>query len=410
MTDDTTIPDDPSTDGELDLSDAPELKEYLSILPASTPEASNTLNVPETTIESYYRRLRDKHGVDLQYDREANQWFIADDRSAQLRTLSTRTKQSKTREATQYVEDEQAVLFRRLRRTDPLQADPVARGGNESLGIILADTHFGDLVEKEYWDDDNGEYVTSHVYDSEIAGDSIATLGRSALGIRDMMQSTVTFDDCYLFLLGDIATGQDIYERQHTDIHLPLNEQVEESVSALYQLIRTLADEFETVQVRGVPGNHGTDKPSAAIGVNTDLLTYSWVDDRLRDAGFENIDFRTSETHEYLNTTARGWRFHVRHGHDEHEHVDETAASARDWRGLVDEFDFDAAMKGHHHSPSYHKVMNRYPVFSAPSPKPGAEFASRIGQPDTSRSRDLGWVFGIGDKRPVTWQFLIDDQ
>ena len=67
-------------------------------------------------------------------------------------------------------------------------------------------------------------------------------------------------------------------------------------------------------------------------------------------------------------------------------------------------------MKGHHHSPAFHKVMNEYPVFSAPSPKPGSEFASKIGQPDVSRTRDLGWVFGISDDRPVTWQFLLDDE
>jgi hypothetical protein len=67
-------------------------------------------------------------------------------------------------------------------------------------------------------------------------------------------------------------------------------------------------------------------------------------------------------------------------------------------------------MKGHHHSPSFHKVMNKYPVFAAPSPKPGGEFPSRIGKPDVSKHRDLGWVFGISDDRPVTWQFLADER
>jgi len=210
--------------------------------------------------------------------------------------------------------------------------------------------------------------------------------------------------------LGDIGTGENIYQRQHVDTRGTLRDQIEAAVSALFQLIRTLAEHFETVQIRGVPGNHGTDKPSAAIGVNTDLITYSWIDDRLRDAGYDNIDFRYSQTHEYLNTTVRDWRCHIRHGHDEKEHVDETAASARDWRGLVDEFEFRLSMKGHHHSPAFHKVMNKYPVFSSPSPKPGSEFSSKIGKPDVSRSRDLGWVLGISNSRPVTFQFLLDDE
>jgi hypothetical protein len=393
-----------------DLSDAPRLKEYLALLPASTPDAAESMGVADTTVEGYRERLDDNHDVDLAYDREANQWFIADERSTQLRNLSTRSKQSITREVTERIEDEKRTLMRRLRRTDPLQADPVERDGHESFALILGDLHFGDLVEKEYWSDEDGEYITQTVYDSEIAAERVATFGRKALQIREYMETVTTFDDCYVFLLGDISTGMYVYDGQRDHIDEPLNTQIEQSVSALYQLIRTLSREFETVQIRGVPGNHGTDKPSAAIGANTDLLTYSWLDDRLRDSGFDNVDFRTSESHKHLNTTARNWKVHIRHGQDEKEHVDETASSARDWRGLVDEFDFDLAMKGHHHSPAFHKVMNAYPVFSTPSPKPGGEFPSRIGKPDVSRHSDLGWVFGVSDSRPVTWQFLLDDR
>jgi hypothetical protein len=393
-----------------DLSDAPRLREYLNLLPISTPGAASEMGVAESTVEGYRNRLKDNHDIDLAYDRDANEWFLADERSAELRSQSTQTKQSKTRRVTKLIEDEQATLMRRLRRTEPLQSDPVERGGHESFGVILGDLHFGDVVEKEFWDAEDGEYKTQDVYNAELAAEKVATFGRKLLQIRELMSSVATFDDCYVFLLGDIATGMHVYDGQVHDIEIPLVDQIEESVSALYQLLRTLAQEFETVQVRGVPGNHGTDKPSSAIGANTDLLTYGWLDDRLRDSGFENVDFRTTKTHHYLNTTVRDWRFHVRHGDDEKEHVDETASSSRDWRGLVDEFDFDAAMKGHHHSPAFHKVMNKYPVFSAPSPKPGGEYPSKIGKPDVSRHADLGYVFGISDDRPVTWQFLLDDR
>jgi predicted phosphodiesterase len=393
-----------------DLEDAPRLREYLELLPIATPAAAEEMDVATSTVEGYRNRLQETHDVDLAYDRDANQWFLADDRATQLRRLSTRSKQAITREVSERIEDEKRTLMRRLRRTEPLQADPIERDNHETFCLILGDTHFGDAVEKEFWDDEEGDYVTSRVYGPEIASEKVATFGRKALKIREHMSSIATFDDCYLFLLGDIATGMHVYDGQWQDIDIPLNIQVEESVSALFQLIRTLAEEFTTVQVRGVPGNHGTDKPTAAIGANTDLLTYSWIDDRLRDSGCETIDFRTTETHHHLNTTVRDWRYHVRHGDDEMEHVDETSRSESDWRGLRDEFKFDVAMKGHHHSPAFHKVMNAYPVFSAPSPKPGGEFPSRIGKPDVSRHADLGWVFGVSDERPVTWQFLLDDQ
>jgi DNA-binding transcriptional regulator YhcF (GntR family) len=384
--------------------------EVIAQLPASKHDIAEHLGISPNTVKSHFEAIRG-HGVDVEYDRDAGQWFLADERSAQLRRLSTRHKQSITREATDIIADERATLMRRLRRTEPLKADPLEDPRRETFCAVLGDTHFGDVVEKEYWSDADGEYVTSRVYGPRIAAERVARFGEKALAIKEKMASVAGgFDDCYLFLLGDIATGMHVYEGQWQDITIPLNEQVEESVSALYQLIVSLADAFNTVQVRGVPGNHGTDKPSAAIGANTDLLTYSWVDDRLRDSGYSNVDFRTSEAHRYLNTTVRDWRAHVRHGDDEKEHVDETAASSRDWRGLVDEFDFHLAMKGHHHSPAFHKVMNRYPVFSAPSPKPGGEFPSKIGKPDVSKHADLGYVFGTSDVRPVTWQFLLDDR
>lgn len=395
------------------MSDTPDLtnrqKEVLGHLPASKTDLADALGVKPTTVEGHLNRIQN-NGVDLAYDRDANQWFIADERSGYLRSLSTQTKQSITREASALIQDTHATLFRKLRATEPLQAPPQPEGHAETMGAIIGDLHFGDLIEKEFWDDDRGEYVTHEVYNADIAHDAVRQFGEKIVYFRDLMSDVTAFDDIYLFPLGDIATGTEIYENQQADIHLNLQEQVEVAVTALYDLIEYLAGEFNTVQVRAVPGNHGTDKPSAAIGANTDLEVYFAVDFALRKAGVDNVDFRYTQTHEYLNTTVRDWRFHVRHGHDEMEHVDETSRSQSDWRGLRDEFQYDAAMKGHHHSPAFHKVMNRYPVFSSPSPKPGGEFPSKIGKPDVSRTKDLGWVFGVSDDRPVTWQFLVDDQ
>jgi len=59
-----------------DLSDAPRLREYLALLPCSTPEAAEQMGVAQTTVEGYRSRLEDNHDVDLAYDRDANQWFI----------------------------------------------------------------------------------------------------------------------------------------------------------------------------------------------------------------------------------------------------------------------------------------------------------------------------------------------
>lgn len=392
--------------------DVPDLTErqvdFISCLPANSETIARQMGVSKSTVSDHRQALREK-GVDIRKDSDAGQWYLADEDSQQLRRVSTRHKQSITKDATALIEEEKRTLMRRLRRTEPLKADPVEQEGHETFCLVLGDLHFGDVVEKEYWDDERGEYTTQKVYSSEIASERVARFGEKALEIRDLMSSVTSFDDCALFLLGDIATGTSIYEGQWQHVDAGLNEQVEESVSALWQLIATLSEQFETVQVRGIPGNHGTSKPSASLGANTDVITYSWVDDRLRAAGYDNIDMRYAEAHEYLNTSVRDWKIHLRHGQDSMEHVDATSRSKADWRGWREETKFDIAMKGHHHKPMFTKVMNRYPVFAAPSPKPGGGFASEIGDPDVSRTADLGWAFGVSNRRRITWKFLLDE-
>ena len=391
---------------DLELTDRQQ--EFIDCLPASTPQIATRLGISKSTVSDHKCSLVDL-GVDIRKDKDANQWFLASG-GQQLRSISTRHKQSITKEATGLIEEEKKTLMRRLRRTEPLQAEPVESRGNETFCLILSDLHFGDVVEKEFWDDTEGEYQTHKLYDSETAANLLETFAKKALGIKQMMESMVGFDDCVLYLLGDIATGTGIYEGQWKHVDAGLNEQVEQSVSALYQLCVTLSEAFETLQIRAIPGNHGTDKPSAAIGANTDVLTYGWLDDRLRDSGYTNIDFKYAETKNQLNTTVRGWRVHMRHGDNSRPHIDKTSKSQAQWRGWQDENQFDLSMKGHHHNPGFDKINNKYPVFSAPSPKPGSDFASRIGSPDVSMQRDLGWAFGMSDERRVTWQFLLDDE
>jgi len=384
-----------------DLSDAPRLREYLSLLPCSTPDAAERMSVESTTLESYRNRLKETHGIDLKYDRGANQWYIADDRAPQLRRISTKHKQTKTREANELIEAEESVLLRRLERNPPLSTPPRSAPSHETFCCVLGDLHFGDLVET-----DDGTVI----YDMESAREAVRTFGRQALKIREMQSELVDFDDCYLFLLGDIATGEAIYEGQHHDIEAHLGDQVTDAVQALDRLIRTLADAFETVQVRGVLGNHGTSRAAASRGANTDLIVYRWLDDILRRSGIENVDIDIAEATHHMNTTVRDWTFHIRHGQDGQRHVDKTAASGRDWRGWREAHRFDVALRGHFHDPSIDYVLNRYPVITTPSPKPGGEFIERMGHPDVSQRKHLGWVFGTSDDRRTTFEYLIDDR
>jgi len=384
--------------------DTPELttrqQEFLSLLPASTPAIADELDISATSVEDHRNAIKDK-GVELEYDREANQWFIADDRAPKLRRISTKHKGTKTREANELIEGEESILLRRLKRTEPLTTPPRSQPSHETFCCALSDLHFGDLVEA-----DDGTVL----YDMEQAREAVRTYGEQVLKIAEMQSELVDFDDAYLFLLGDNATGMSIYEGQHRDIEAHLGDQVTASVQSLYELAVTLADRFETLQIRAILGNHGNDRASSARGANTDLLVYRWLDDALRRDGIDNVNVEIAESTHHMNTTVRDWRFHLRHGQDGQKHVDKTAASGRDWRGWREAHQFDVALRGHWHDPSVDYVLNRYPVITTPSPKPGSEFIERMGHPDVKKRKHLGWVFGTSDDRRTTFEYLIDDQ
>ena len=385
------------TDDTPDLTDRQ--REFLQLLPASTDEIADALGVSDTTVQGHRDRIRDK-GVGLEYDGEANQWFISDDRAPKLRRISTKHKQSKTREANSLIEAEESLLLRRLERTEPLQAVPDSASGEEAFVPILGDLHFGDVVE-----DDQGRVV----YDTQQARAAVRKFGQKCLEIRNLESEYTNFGECHLILLGDLATGTHIYDGQVHDVEAALSEQVTEATQALVDLVLTLADGFPSVHVHGVLGNHGLDRASAARGSNTDLICYRWLQDALRRERPPNVSVEIAESTHHLNFEIRGHSVHVRHGQDGLQHVDSTAASSRDWRGWQMKHDFDLAVRGHHHTPALDWVLNRYPVVSAPTPKPGGEYIERLGSPDDSRCKHLGWCVGVNEKRPLTFKRLIDD-
>lgn len=391
--------DDGTTDGELpEITDRQ--KEFLAQLPNPKDTIADRMGIKPTTVHNHIVRLRDK-GIGIEYDPEADYWHLEDERAPKLRRVSTKHKTTKTREANELIEAEESILLRRLRQTEPLDADPTVEPNHESFVAVLSDLHMGDLVE-----DDRGNVL----YDVETAHQCVERFTEKCLEIAKLERQYTQFDDAYLILGGDIATGEGIYEGQTHDIEAFLTDQVTESVRALHKLAVTLAQEFNTLHIRCVMGNHGEVRASGVSKqANTDLITYRWLDDALRRDDVDNVSVEIAEATHHLNTTIRDWDVHVRHGQDGQSHVDATAASSRDWRGWREAHRFDLAVRGHYHTPSLDYVLNRYPVLTAPSPKPGGEFIERIGSPDVSDHRHLGWIFGVGDSRPLTFKRLIDD-
>lgn len=381
--------------------DIPELKdtqrELISYLPATSTELADSLNVSRSTVRDRIATLRNK--VEVKYDDQSSAYYLPE--GEQVRRVSTKQKSQITREANDWATEQEAAILRRLKGKQPLIAPENQEKGNESIVIAIGDTHMGDVVEN-----DHGR----EVFNPDICEGLFEHFTAKTLELAKMMESVADFDHVTLLWVGDMVTNENIYDGQSFNIKDQIADQMSRSVDMMVQQVKSYAEHFDTVSVVAVPGNHGFTRASAVSGQhNMDLLTYRWAQDRLVESRYNNIDFNVSEATHYRNFTVRGWRGHLRHGHNTKVHVDATSSSESEWRGWREKHRFDLAVRGHVHQSRREDVLNKYTVFTTPCMKKGGNFAEKIGQPDVSTCRKLGVMFGVSDERPHTWEYVIDD-
>jgi len=377
-------------------------REVIHHLPADKHTLSEELGVAPTTVNSRISTLRD-NGVQVVWDRQNSLYHLAD--QPKVRRVSTKHTGTKTREANNYVTEVEKSILRRLKGSDELVAPQTPTSGNEDMVLHFTDLHIGDVVEDE---------TGTEIYNTDLAKGVVETVTKQTLKLKETMGGVADFDTLHVLYGGDIITNENIYDGQAFDIESMLLEQMTTAVNALTRQLKSFAEAFDTVNVIAQPGNHGKTRASGVSKqANMDLVTYRWIDDRLRESPYSNIDFTTSEAKWYRTFGLRGgkWTGFMTHGQDAQAHVDATAASSRDWRGWLNEFDFDVGYRGHYHSAKMENVQNGPMVIESPSPKPGDEWVSKIGMGsvDGEIPKRLATVHGVSDTRPMTWQCFIDD-
>jgi len=376
-------------------------RELIHHLPADKDTLAEQLGVAGTTAKDHIASLRD-NGVNIQYDHENGVYALADQQK--VRRVSTKHTGTKTREANNFVTEVERTILRRLEGSDELIAPQKPTRGNEDMVLHLTDLHIGDVVEDE---------TGTEVYNTEIAKNAVDTVTEQVLKLKETMGGIADFDTLHVLYGGDMITNENIYDGQAFDIESLLVDQMTTAVNSLTKQLKTFSREFETVNVIAQPGNHGKTRASGVSKqANMDLVTYRWIDDRLREASVPNLDFTTSEAKWYRTFGMRGgkWTGFLTHGQDAQSHVDATAASSRDWRGWLNEFDFDVGYRGHYHESRRESIQNGPFVFESPSPKPDDEWTSRIGKGSVEGpNKRLATVHGVSDKRPVTWECVLDD-
>jgi hypothetical protein len=315
MSGDNTTDDEALTEKE---------REVISQLPATADDLAEALMIKQSSVRYRIMRIREKKDDEDIITNEDGLycWNGASEEKHRSRKHTTTI----TKEANQFLDDEEERMARVLNQRDPVNCpDDVTTESEEDIVLHFTDWHVGDVTTDE-------EGV--EVYNTKLASRVPQLIYEKVTRLRKIHEDDVDFGTLHIALGGDLVTNEAIYEGQYEDIDSYIRQQVRTAAVELIDMITSFAEDFKRVQVVPMKGNHGAMKASGSSSqANADLLLYDRIEDMLSMTDYENIEYKSANSSEYRNFSVRGWKGHLRHGQNCQAHADATSASKRDWRG-----------------------------------------------------------------------------
>lgn len=389
---------------EFELSDLTDREQYLlqTVLPASLEEIADELKVPKRVADTHIEELQ-AEGVPVKYDEQNDAYYIHDPQIK--RKIGSRTMGTITKKANNWLAATEDVQRRQARSIEPVIAVQEPEGGNEDIVASLSDLHVGQNVT-----DEDGKII----YGEDEWREAVRQFTHECISIPErMLHDTIEFDTFHLLLNGDMVTNENIYEHQPEDIGAYLAEQIDIAVEELAELVITLAKRYDKLNVVCQVGNHGEMRATGQTRqANADLFVYRELKRIIHYSGYDNINFVVGDATAYKTWQLRGgeWNAFATHGEQAYEQITGTSASdsqMRNWlSGLPRQP--DVMYLGHYHEYRYVEV-DGVPAIRVPSPKPGGVYEFEIGKLQARNAiPKLGYIHGVSDGRPITWQTVID--
>lgn len=336
-------------------------------------------------------------------DLKSQGWSIYFDSSSETVAIegdnvlrSSEHKGTRTRKANRWWEMRHNELVREYRGIEVPNAGLDSTPGREDWVTHLTDLHAGDKVRRE-----DGEVI----YETEDIPDVVDYITDQSLSLA--RRHNAAYDDAHVLWGGDMITGEAIYQGQFEDLDAWLDEQVDVLVSPLIRQIKAFsnADEFDTVQIVCVVGNHGQNRANGTSRqANADLILYKFIRNAVAElnehAGIlDNVRFRIGQAEAFRNFQMRGGnlRGHLRHGQHRKPQA-ETSARKKEWQSTYIDHQFDIGYMGHYHVTG-RIPWNGPPIISTGSPKPSGEFVERLGEKDPEGDyQNVATVHGVSDE------------
>lgn len=181
---------------------------------------------------------------------------------------------------------------------------PVRFSGREQAVSVISDLHIGARVDPRE--------VIVNAYDLDIAQRRLDAVIDTEIAIAQDKIGAKIFN---AWMLGDIVSGM-IHDELEVTNEITIMEQVNTATDMLQVQLQKLADEFETVNVVCLSGNHGRTKQKPYIAQHS-VNNYDWMVAQSLERGLTNrpnIHFNIPRSPWTIINVA-GTRFVVRHGH-----------------------------------------------------------------------------------------------
>lgn len=363
----------------------------LSRLPATTKTLSEKLGVAQGTIRSRIAAVNENEDlVDIKRrkDDDGKPVYYTDN-PEHVSQISSKHKQTVTREANERLQELELDLARALKLTEETAVDVRVPTSTEDFVVHRSDTHIGQVVY-----DDRGRQV----FNTEIALQREQKVTEAVLQAAEERRQHRDIETCHLLLGGDVVTNENIYDHQPFHIDRTLDEQILIGVEMFYEQILLLSEAFDRVQVVCQPGNHGEIRADGqSKKANADRIAYGCLDLLIRLAGPDNVNVIRSDATNYVNFEIRDWNAHLRHGQTLHAHVG-TSAPGDTWKSHKLMHEFDLAYWGHYHEPLQHQVHGAKCIRSG-SVCPPSDFEEKLGE----WAAPAAFVHTVTDDERIAW-------
>lgn len=338
-------------------------QEVLDHLPASRRQISEELNISVRSVR-YRMDAMEEKGYEFWMDSD-DTWHVGEGSEKRDDVEPWRVDSYSRAQATKDIHDELTEMEKEIKEAVSNAKPNVTdfeRSSSSSSTLVMphSDSHVGAVVQERhgvnYYSAEEAEGAIVQYFDTCI---------QSARERGDV-------EDVVLILNGDHLDGEGVYPGQRHEQEDNLRDQLRKAGKTYIEQILRLSEEFDSVSVYCVPGNHGD--ISKRSTTNADMMLYDFVDTGLSYSPADNISLEKAGPGGFMSFDVRGWEYFARHGQDYLQHVG-TSSGIRRALQWHTQYQFDVGIRSHYHSVKYEPIADEVPIIMTGSPAPPSTFA-----------------------------------